>query len=70
MAKLILKGDVADVELTTDDEEGQVIATCIAHRPETLTSLRPGACGWTERYDGMDDATEYAADHADTGRMA
>jgi hypothetical protein len=63
MAKLILKGDVADVELTTDDEDGQAIATCAGH---------PGSsweCTWTERYDDMNDATEYAADHADTGRQ-
>lgn len=64
MAKLILRGDVAEVELTRDDEDGQVIATCVRH-----TGEQDGAgCTWTERYDDMDDAANYAADHADTGR--
>jgi hypothetical protein len=58
MAKLRLIGDIAQVELTRDDEDGQVIATCILH-----PSIR--ACAWTERYDTMDDAVEYAADHVD-----
>lgn len=61
MAKLMLVGDVADVELTVDDEDGQIIATCESH-PEV------SECGWTERYDDLRDASEYAADHADTGR--
>jgi hypothetical protein len=66
MARLILQGDVAEVELTIDDEDGQIIATCVQHPGRWQT----GGCGWTERYDGMDDATEYAAYHADTGRQS
>lgn len=62
MAKLILTGEVAQVELTTDDDDGQVIATCFLH-----AGKEEGQCAWTERYDGMDDAVEYAADHADRG---
>ena len=66
MAKLILQGDIADVELTTDDEDGQVVATCVKH----VNLLHDDAqCTWAERYDDMNDATEYAADHADEGRM-
>jgi hypothetical protein len=65
MARLVLIGDVAEVELTTDDEDDQIIATCAKH-PGRWQS---GGCGWTERYDGMDDATECAADHADGGRQ-
>lgn len=64
MAKLILRGDVADVELTTDDEDGQVIATCVQH-----VGFEGAPCIWTERYDNMNDATNYAADHADIGRQ-
>ena len=66
MANLVLLGEVAQVELTRDDEDGQVIATCYLHRPE---SGRPPVirCDWTERYDTLDDASEYASDHADRG---
>jgi hypothetical protein len=63
MAKLILQGDIAAVELTKDDEDGQVIATCVQHFASSWE------CTWSERYDDMNDATEYAADHADTGRQ-
>lgn len=62
MAKLMLIGDVAHVELTTDDEDGQVIATCVKH-----LGYEGAPCPWTERYDDKNDATEYAADHADGG---
>jgi hypothetical protein len=62
MAKLMLIGDTADVELTVDDEDGQIIATCVLH-----SRLLEG-CDWTERYDDLRDASEYAADHADGGR--
>jgi hypothetical protein len=69
MAKLMLIGEVAQVELTSDPEEGQTIATCVDHfyypGPSGHDST---SCGWTERYDTLDDAGEYAADHADTGR--
>lgn len=64
MAKLMLIGDVAQVELTSDPEDGQTIATCWEH---VLNDV-PGGCTWTERYDTLDDASEYAVDHADTGR--
>lgn len=65
MAKLILQGPYADVELTPDPEDGQTIATCVVHR---VMPLEPRAdCSWTERYDTLDDAAEYAADHADRG---
>jgi|1185.fasta_scaffold1986332_1 nitrous oxidase accessory protein NosD len=64
MAKLILQGNVAQVELTTDDEDDQVVATCIEHQGRYFSD----ACAWTQRYDTLNDAAEYAADHADTGR--
>lgn len=65
MAKLILKGDVADVELTSDPEDGQAIATCVVHLGEAAQG-----CGWTERYDDINDAVEYAESHADLGLMS
>jgi hypothetical protein len=68
MARLVLIGDVAEVELTVDDEDGQVIATCVKH-PSDAPWRVTSACGWTERYDDMRDATEYAADHADGTRQ-
>lgn len=54
----MLIGDTADVELTHDEDE--IVATCTMH------ALMPD-CGWTQRYDDLRDATEYAADHADRG---
>lgn len=65
MAKLILKGSAATVEFTSDPEDGQTIATCIEH----VGFWHPApTCTWTERYDTLDDAAEYAADHADGRR--
>jgi hypothetical protein len=63
MAKLMLIGAVAQVELTSDPEDDQIVATCAMHAPWG----RRG-CGWTQRYDTLDDAAEYATDHADSGR--
>lgn len=68
MAKLMLVGDVAQIELTTDDEDGQIIATCVKHSESDARLAPPGDCGWTERYDDLGDASEYAQDHADTGK--
>jgi hypothetical protein len=61
MAKLVLHGEVALVELTSDPEEGETIALCRTHT---------GAeeCSWTKRYATLDNAADYAADHADYGR--
>jgi hypothetical protein len=70
MARLMLIGNIAEVELTTDDEDDQVIATCVEHSGSDGRLAPPGNCSWTERYDDLNDATEYAADHADTGRLA
>jgi hypothetical protein len=65
MAKLMLIGEVAHVQLTFDPEDGQAIATCVLHDARKLN--KPGWCTWTERYDTLDDAAEYAAGHADRG---
>lgn len=67
MAKLMLIGDMATVELTSDPEEGGTIATCVehVHDGEKLA----GWCVWTERYDTLDDASEYATDHTDFNVM-
>lgn len=69
MAQILLKGDFATVELIRNPLDGDLTARCIGHKIETLTSLRPGACGWTATYDDLNDACEYAADHADRGDM-
>lgn len=71
MAKLILKGDTADVEITSNVDVGANqteengyggwIGRCVLH------ASRPN-CMWMEHYDTLDDATQYAADHADYGR--
>jgi hypothetical protein len=58
MSRLILQSDdrSIEVELTTDDEDGQIIATCVK-------DARDEGCTWTERYDDLGDASEYATDH-------
>lgn len=67
MARLMLIGEVAQVKLTTDPEDGQIIATCTEHRAYPNLASRMVSCDWTERYDDLGDASEYAADHADRG---
>lgn len=64
MAKLMLIGDAAQIELTSDPEDGGIVATCVLH---DWPPFQEG-CGWAETYDGLGDATEYASGHADTGR--
>lgn len=73
MAKLMLIGDVAEVEILSPGNPGNengelVIAVCRKHRSRGLTDVAMFSCTWTEDYDTLDDATEYAADHADHGR--
>jgi hypothetical protein len=67
MAKLMVIGAIADVELTTDDEDDQTIhATCSRHLMHS--NLSPTvSCSWTKRYDNLAEATQYAVDHADRG---
>jgi hypothetical protein len=67
MAQLFLGGDMARVELVR--EEDRVRATCDEHSPYDSRLAPPGACSWTEVYDTMDDAVEYAVDHADRGEV-
>jgi hypothetical protein len=68
MAKLMLIGAIAHVELASDPEDGQTVATCVEHSTSDGRLAPPGSCTWTTRYDTLDDASEYAADHADTGK--
>lgn len=67
MAKLILNGTVADVQLTSDPVDGQWIATCVEHSRLGRAGLGISRCPWTDRYDTLNDAAEYASDHADRG---
>lgn len=63
MAKLMLIGDVAKIEILTDPEDEElVLARCMEH---VIAPSVP--CLWWARYDTIDDATQYAADHADRG---
>jgi hypothetical protein len=55
MARIMLQGDFGTVELTRPDDGG-VKAICLAED-----------CDWTEDYDTVGDAVEYAADHVDPG---
>lgn len=71
MAKLMLIGRRADVKLIAPGTEGEpeardelYVAVCVKHRG--ILFPQP-FCEWTETYDTLDDAAEYAADHADRG---
>jgi len=67
MAKLMLIGKIAHVQLRHDPEDGQIIATCEEHAPGP-NGFPAESCMWSERYDDLRDAAEYAQDHADEGR--
>jgi hypothetical protein len=62
MAKLMLIGRRADVKLIAPGTEGEPEA-----RDELYVAVCMKHCEWTETYDTLDDAAEYAADHADRG---
>lgn len=71
MAKLMLIGKVAQVELTHPEFDqteymDQILAKCRLH-PSIMRDTGK-LCGWSETYDDMNDATEYAAGHADGAR--
>lgn len=71
MAKLMLVGEKAMVLMlspgTPGNEGGELVkAVCQKHTPGP-TDASMYSCTWTEEYDTLDDATEYAADHADRG---
>lgn len=67
MAKLMLIGSVAQVEIVRDPLDGDLTATCVKHGGGM--GEWPGiACDWSETYDDLNDATEYASDHADGAR--
>lgn len=63
MARLMLIGKVAQVELTVDNE-GYAIATCRLH-----PSVKAYGCGWTVRLDNITEMihSPYAEAHADRG---
>ncbi len=64
MAKLMVVGKVAHVEITRDPLDGDLTANCKGHGMlDGLPSTGP--CPWSETYDDLNDATEYASDHAD-----
>jgi hypothetical protein len=67
MARILVQGPWATVELTRDPEEDQVIATCVDHSLSDGRLFPAGNCDWTATCDDMGDATEYSSDHADTG---
>lgn len=58
---------MATVYLMTDAEDDIVVAACVEHSESDSRLAPPGDCSWTERYDTLNDAAEYAADHADRG---
>ncbi len=64
MAKLMLIGKVAHVEITQDEENECWLATCRLHKGK---AVRGNFCNWSEHYYTLSDTTEYASDHADQG---
>ena len=66
MAKLMLIGKVADVELKSDPLDGQWVAKCEKHEGMEVDGRLIG-CGWMRCYYTLNGATEYASDHADRG---
>lgn len=62
MAKVMVTGAVADVEITNDhdDEERPIVLTCVNHRGT-------GPCGQGTRASSYDDAINWAEGHADMG---
>lgn len=63
MARLMLIGKKASIEVkqpTGESLETCVIALCNAHAGDPY-------CIWQGRYDDLNDAVEYAQDHADRG---
>jgi hypothetical protein len=69
MAELMLIGRVADVEIIHSPLDGGLTANCAGHRGVIRQMLGGGPdippCDWRETYDDLNDATEYASDHAD-----
>lgn len=73
MAKLMLHGEVALVEIISPgspgNEEGELTkAVCRKHTATGQTDVSMYSCTWSEEYDTLNDAAEYAADHADRGQ--
>lgn len=67
MAKLMLVGAMAQVEIEQDEEAENWVARCVEHSASDGRLAPAGACSWQEHYDDLNDATEYAAPHADNG---
>lgn len=68
MAKLMLIGPMATLEILTDpDDPDLTLARCEEHSTCDGRLAPPGNCDWRERYDTTDDAWQYAARHADEG---
>jgi hypothetical protein len=67
VARIMVIGTMAKVELEGEFLDGGVVARCDEHSPSDSRVAPPGACAWTKTYDDWNDATEYAQDHADSG---
>lgn len=66
MAQILVRGAMSTVELTTSDDDG-VDAACVEHSIYDSRLSPAGNCSWQVSYDDWNDATAYAADHADRG---
>jgi len=67
MAKLMLIGEQARVEILPDPEDEELILVrCAGHSGEV--GYHVPACGWSDRHDTTDDAIADGEQHADYGR--
>lgn len=61
MAKMMLIGEAAQVEITRDPLDRDLTAKCVKHG----VIKNQNGCDWSKTYDDLNDAAECAADHAD-----
>ena len=69
MAKILVEGAMAKVEITFDDENEGVIATCIEHSASDGRLATAGDCSWRMEFPTTDDALRgpQVERHADRG---
>lgn len=66
MAKVLVIGSMAQVEILTDPEDEElVLAKCDDHSVFDGRLAPPGDCSWEDRFDSTDDAIAGAEQHAD-----
>jgi hypothetical protein len=65
MAKLMLIGNTAKVEITRDPLDGDLTATCVEHSKSDGRKFPAGNCDWSETYDDLSYSVVISEEHAD-----